>query len=387
MKDYYKILGVSDAAEIEVITASYRAMMRKYHPDTNPSPSSGEKAKEINEAYEVLRDAEKRRDYDQQRQASKGGQSQEQERARQERERERKEQADRQKREQDAQAREQQERERQERVKREREQQERESQERAKREREQQQRETQERVKREREQQEREARTKNSSSAETNNANQTDADKFSKKIDGSHILIFGALVIGALLIMGYLVTEPSPGEQSSAEFAVDSDDSQAADELRKDFLSHFPQEPASLPATEATQNADKFEVPQKDPALPAPAIAANEAFVDPAYDEGISYLLTIASAPETESFIVNKFSKSGAYTKDDVIATLEFIKAEGPTIGNSYNIYTALKEGVFYPFCRTNGRLNDNCSDFDREFHFTPNENIASKIKNKTGYK
>ena len=115
MKDYYKILGVSDTAEVEVIAAAYRALMHKYHPDTNPGPSSAEKAKEINEAYEVLCDAGRRRNYDQQRQTGEGGQSQEQERARQERERERREQTERQKREQDAQAREQQERERQER--------------------------------------------------------------------------------------------------------------------------------------------------------------------------------------------------------------------------------------------------------------------------------
>ncbi len=238
MKDYYKILGVSDAAEIEVITASYRAMMRKYHPDTNPSPSSGEKAKEIKEAYEVLCDAGKRRNYDQQRQASKEGQSNDQERARQEQEREHKEQAEGQKREQDAQAREQQERESQERVKRECEQQEREGQERVRREREQQERESQERAKREREQQEREGQepeaiVTKSASSEKNNANQTDADKFSKTIDGSHILIFGALVIGALLVMGYLVTTPSPGEQSSAKIAADNYDMQAADAYEK----------------------------------------------------------------------------------------------------------------------------------------------------------
>jgi TPR repeat protein len=226
MKDYYKILGVSDTAEIEVITAAYRALMRKYHPDTNPSPSSGEKAKEINEAYEVLRDAGKRRNYDQQRQASKGGQSQEQERARQERERERKEQAERQKREQDAQAREQQERERQ------------------------------ERVKREREQQERETRAKNSSSAKTKNANQTDADKFPKFFDGWNIIFFGALAIGTALIMGYILKKPSPIQQSLADNSTDIYDIKAVDELRKDFLSNFPADGYDSQAADAFEKRD-----------------------------------------------------------------------------------------------------------------------------------
>jgi DnaJ-class molecular chaperone len=113
MKDYYKILGVSDTAEVEVIAAAYRALMHKYHPDTNPNPSSAEKAKDINEAYAVLCDAGRRRMYDEQHQTGKGGQSQEQDWARHEQERAHKEQAERPKREKDAQARERQERENQ----------------------------------------------------------------------------------------------------------------------------------------------------------------------------------------------------------------------------------------------------------------------------------
>lgn len=64
MKNYYEILGVSPSSEIEVITAAYKAMMRKYHPDTNGSPQAAERAKEINEAYEVLKNPLRRREYD-----------------------------------------------------------------------------------------------------------------------------------------------------------------------------------------------------------------------------------------------------------------------------------------------------------------------------------
>lgn len=64
MKDYYEILGVSPNSETEVITASYKAMMRKYHPDTNGAAEAAAKAKEINEAYEVLKSTLQRREYD-----------------------------------------------------------------------------------------------------------------------------------------------------------------------------------------------------------------------------------------------------------------------------------------------------------------------------------
>lgn len=64
MKDFYEILGVSPKSETEVITAAYKAMMRKYHPDTNKSASAADKAQEINEAYEVLKSPLKRREYD-----------------------------------------------------------------------------------------------------------------------------------------------------------------------------------------------------------------------------------------------------------------------------------------------------------------------------------
>ncbi len=64
-KDYYKILGVSKSASAEDIKKAFRRLARKYHPDVNPGDKkSEEKFKEINEAYEVLSDADKRRKYD-----------------------------------------------------------------------------------------------------------------------------------------------------------------------------------------------------------------------------------------------------------------------------------------------------------------------------------
>jgi molecular chaperone DnaJ len=66
MKDYYKILGVSENATQDEIKQAYKKLAMKYHPDRNPGDKQAEeKFKEINEAYSVLSDPEKRKQYDQ----------------------------------------------------------------------------------------------------------------------------------------------------------------------------------------------------------------------------------------------------------------------------------------------------------------------------------
>ena len=65
-RDYYEVLGVDKDASREDIKKAYRKQAFQYHPDKNPgNKEAEEKFKEATEAYEVLSDADKRRNYDQ----------------------------------------------------------------------------------------------------------------------------------------------------------------------------------------------------------------------------------------------------------------------------------------------------------------------------------
>ena len=64
-KDYYRVLGVSDTATQKDITSAYRKLSRQYHPDANPDDAAAEERfKEVSAAYDVVGDAEKRKEYD-----------------------------------------------------------------------------------------------------------------------------------------------------------------------------------------------------------------------------------------------------------------------------------------------------------------------------------
>jgi curved DNA-binding protein len=64
-KDYYATLGIAKDASQDDIQKAYRKLARKYHPDVNKDPAAEMKFKEVGEAYEVLKDADKRKKYDQ----------------------------------------------------------------------------------------------------------------------------------------------------------------------------------------------------------------------------------------------------------------------------------------------------------------------------------
>ena len=65
-RDYYEVLGVDKSADEEAIKKAYRTLAKKYHPDANPGDAEAEKKfKEASEAYAILSDPEKKRQYDQ----------------------------------------------------------------------------------------------------------------------------------------------------------------------------------------------------------------------------------------------------------------------------------------------------------------------------------
>ena len=63
-RDYYETLGVQRTASADELKSAYRKLAKQYHPDVNKAPGADEKFKELNEAYAVLSDAEKRAAYD-----------------------------------------------------------------------------------------------------------------------------------------------------------------------------------------------------------------------------------------------------------------------------------------------------------------------------------
>src|SRR5260370_29547231 len=64
-KDYYEVLGVTRGADADAMQRAYRKLARKYHPDVSKEKNAESKFKELQEAYEVLRDPDKRAAYDQ----------------------------------------------------------------------------------------------------------------------------------------------------------------------------------------------------------------------------------------------------------------------------------------------------------------------------------
>src|SRR6476619_4168351 len=73
-RDYYEVLGVPQDADTEEIRRAYRKLARENHPDINKDPEAEDRFKEISEAYDVLRDEERRRRYDTLRRGTRNGQ-------------------------------------------------------------------------------------------------------------------------------------------------------------------------------------------------------------------------------------------------------------------------------------------------------------------------
>lgn len=74
-KDYYQILGVDSEADTKTIKTAYRKLARKYHPDMNPEEGAEDRFKKAAEAYEVLKDPERRAQYDELRRYGGGASS------------------------------------------------------------------------------------------------------------------------------------------------------------------------------------------------------------------------------------------------------------------------------------------------------------------------
>ncbi len=72
-KDYYKVLGVERSADAKAISRAFKRLARQHHPDVNKASGAEERFKEINEAYQVLGDAQKRARYDQMHEAYQRG--------------------------------------------------------------------------------------------------------------------------------------------------------------------------------------------------------------------------------------------------------------------------------------------------------------------------
>ena len=64
-KDYYEVLGVSKTASQDEIKSAFRRLAKKYHPDVSKEENAADKFKEVQEAYAVLSDENKRKQYDQ----------------------------------------------------------------------------------------------------------------------------------------------------------------------------------------------------------------------------------------------------------------------------------------------------------------------------------